>query len=48
MMVEYDGRPKMLLKVQDGNDAFIMWWNLLNVHETLDKGRACYVYKLSH
>ena len=35
---------EMLLEVQDDNDAFVMlWWNLLKMHETSDKGRTLFL-----
>jgi hypothetical protein len=28
------------MRCQDGNDAFVMWKNLRNMHETSNKGRV--------
>jgi hypothetical protein len=43
MLIKLSVMNEMLPKVQDGNDAFVMWGNLQDMHETSNKGRAFFL-----
>jgi hypothetical protein len=43
MLIKLSVTNKKLLEVQDGDDAFLMWGNLLKMHETSNKGRLFFL-----
>jgi hypothetical protein len=43
MLIKLSMMNEMLPQVQNGNDTFVMWGNLQDTHETLDKSRAFFL-----